>query len=717
MSTVSLLGCANDSLLGYLKGLGVLRIMSQQGDRRTEARWNGTTLEVRSSLSEDALLSLLIHRYAPTPILNPWNGSTGFDGKSNDRASLLLERVRQTAGERWAEFRDTIAVLDELDLPTLGKRLKKGEIFTLLRSRLPDAALAWLDAVVAVSDDEPTYATLLGSGGNDGRLDFSVNFIERALEMIGEPQDKDAGSLLNDSLFGTSTAKNRDRAIGQFSLRHTGGANATAGFSGGSLVNPWDFILMMEGALLFSGGLIHRSPLDEGRPSFPFSFRSLAAGYGSASPEEKTRGEVWLPIWFGWAGTFAIRRLLRDGRLDTVSVHGSRVAPHSAENALEAAEAAMTYGFQAGLERFQRIVIAQRNGLAFGATEVGSIYVSDRTEIRDLSAAVRFWLGQVRRNKALSEQPGCAKALNEYDGALIRYASLRPGSTQMRAQALQDILCALASLDRAVARSLGDRGEIRPIPTIPSTLWAGLDLERSIEHRLATAYGALGWNHTDDRLRPDIFPLERDGKGWRYGIRPRVGWIAGDIPTTLLQIASHRARVSRSLGRPAFVTNAGLAAEDLAGIADGVEPLDMERLGRLIEAYALIDPPKSRPEQSDIRLGLLPAPFAVLRLAIDNQNAQPDRVLALLAADRPAEALDFAYNRLRILDDLPGTPRDVRRARLDITGPAIVALSSPMSTTRYHSLLRAALRDIPSDKALTHYIESLVQSNSTGKER
>ena len=51
----------------------------------------------------------------------------------------------------------------------------------------------------------------------------------------------------------------RDRApIGQFFPGAAGGANATSGFDAASAVNPWDFVLMIEGALLFAATSVKR---------------------------------------------------------------------------------------------------------------------------------------------------------------------------------------------------------------------------------------------------------------------------------------------------------------------------------------------------------------------------------------------------------------------------------------------------------------------------
>jgi len=59
------------------------------------------------------------------------------------------------------------------------------------------------------------------------------------------------------------------RSPGQFHPGGVGGPNATGGFVADSLVNPWDYLLMLEGALLFAGAAARRFGEGRGGASFP----------------------------------------------------------------------------------------------------------------------------------------------------------------------------------------------------------------------------------------------------------------------------------------------------------------------------------------------------------------------------------------------------------------------------------------------------------------
>ena len=47
-------------------------------------------------------------------------------------------------------------------------------------------------------------------------------------------------------------------AVGQYQPGSAGGANSSTGFASGNLVNPWDFVFMMEGSLLFTSRATRR---------------------------------------------------------------------------------------------------------------------------------------------------------------------------------------------------------------------------------------------------------------------------------------------------------------------------------------------------------------------------------------------------------------------------------------------------------------------------
>jgi CRISPR-associated protein Csx17 len=83
--------------------------------------------------------------------------------------------------------------------------------------------------------------------------------------------------------------------------------------------NPWDFLLMLEGALIPAAAVVRRYGIAEfARASFPFTVRAVAAGFDSpaAKDEADSRGEIWLPLWTSPTNVGDLRQLFGEGRAE-----------------------------------------------------------------------------------------------------------------------------------------------------------------------------------------------------------------------------------------------------------------------------------------------------------------------------------------------------------------------------------------------------------------
>jgi len=212
------------------------------------------------------------------------------------------------------------------------------------RHILPDLAIQWLDAAYVLTHDGAKYPPLLGTGGNDGRLEFTNNFMQRITEVIdvatGAPLEKSA-SRLAVALFADVVATPLAKApVGQFFPGTAGGANATSGFDAASAVNPWDFILMIEGALLFASASVKRlEGNDTGALAYPFCVRQAGVGYASAADadESASRAEMWLPVWTQRSVTLPeITAIFSEGR--------AQVGGRAARNGVDFARAVVGLG-------------------------------------------------------------------------------------------------------------------------------------------------------------------------------------------------------------------------------------------------------------------------------------------------------------------------------------------------------------------------------------
>ena len=125
-------------------------------------------------------------------------------------------------------------------------------------ARFPDEALDWLDAAYVLTTAGAKYPPLLGTGGNDGRLDFSNNFMQSVVLALNLDQRRNGDAISHNqvdaALFNEGSPELvRKRSTGFFNPGSVGGANASVGFNDESMTNPWDYVLMFEGVLLFAG--------------------------------------------------------------------------------------------------------------------------------------------------------------------------------------------------------------------------------------------------------------------------------------------------------------------------------------------------------------------------------------------------------------------------------------------------------------------------------
>src|ERR1019366_467420 len=103
----------------------------------------------------------------------------------------------------------------------------KAHLIRRYRSELPDEVVAWMDAAMVLQEDKQNFAPLLGTGGNDGRLDFTQNFMQRIVSLglhKTEPANSNSCSLIENSLYATPATLNWG-SVGQFAPGRAGGPN------------------------------------------------------------------------------------------------------------------------------------------------------------------------------------------------------------------------------------------------------------------------------------------------------------------------------------------------------------------------------------------------------------------------------------------------------------------------------------------------------------
>ena len=180
MSELRLSGCTPEPLMNYLKTLGAFRLVAEQPDSDACLSWKNGAATLHSRLDREALVAFFLNEFRPTPILAPWNGGSGFYGGG----SAPVEAIEQSTTPRLNLYRDTIKLVRGIVPKQKPKDDDKQSLLAKSRAQLADEVVAWLDTCFVLGEDNVRFFPLLGTGGNDGRLDFTNNFMQRVAEVI-----------------------------------------------------------------------------------------------------------------------------------------------------------------------------------------------------------------------------------------------------------------------------------------------------------------------------------------------------------------------------------------------------------------------------------------------------------------------------------------------------------------------------------------------------
>lgn len=475
MTTLPLPGCTPEPLMSYLKALGVFRLVAEQADPDARLSWNGGLAQLDSKLDRDGLMTFFLDEYRPTPIVTPWNSASGFaptkaDNKApKDKAAReAIERIAGTTINRFQNYREAIGVIRHTARGDEDSKSWKQDYFCRCRAELPDSVVGWLDTCFALTNDSLPPFLLLGSGGNDGVTDFGSLYMQRLTDVLIQPQlGSTPRQFLNSALFADVEQDGRlsgerppsllQDTVGQFNPGGIGGANATQGdFEAKSIINPWDFVLMVEGTLLFAGAVARRMGSNTAKAVFPFTVESVIVGNGSFCEKEAriqgkeppNSGELWVPLWKRAASFAEVKHLFAEGR--------AQLGRQQARNSIEFALSVCTLGVSRGIESFVRFGFLRRNGKAFLATPLGRLNVEPRprAELLTDSGLVR-WLDKLRdacrENDGKKEKvPARYKTvLRQIDRAMFQFANRSERGND--AKYLIDVLRAVGRAEQTIA--------------------------------------------------------------------------------------------------------------------------------------------------------------------------------------------------------------------------------------------------------------------------
>jgi CRISPR-associated protein Csx17 len=594
-------GLRPQPLARYLAGLGLIRVLGEQADPAATAAWTPDGLVIGTVVPD--LAAWLAEQYTPTPVLSPWNNGSGFGRK--DREPLrALEAVLAHPSPRLAPLRDAIPVARQVAAKARERGWitdgaaggDKRRVVQELRNRCPDALLPWIDAAVVLAGEDPVFPPLLGSGGNDGRLDFSTNFHQRLLDVIATSGSGRARSLAlaRDLISGTEAAQLAGAAIGQFDPAAAGGPGSSRFGAAESLVNPWQYVLFVEGALLFAASAVRRNQHAAGRAAVPFTVQGCPDGSASGAGGEESRGEVWAPVWTEPFTLAEIRQLFAEAR---ASWRG-----RPARRAVDFYAATRTLGVARGIAEFTRYGLHRRNGLAFAAVPLATVGVRERPEVR-LAAEVEDWAARFGRDAPAA----VGQAARRFEAAHLAYA--RDGG----ALPLARLLAALTALEQAVGRS-GRAKDAAPVRYAPAAA-PFLEVLRQAEcpelrvaAGLASCATLPGPDQPSRALREVLLPVDpavpggRSQPNGRWRDSPLVpGFGSRGLAETLARVLAWRSRTAAAergqegfRGVTTFRAGIPVPAADLHAFAAG--DLDEDMLGVFLRACLALNWRNVRPD-------------------------------------------------------------------------------------------------------------------------
>ncbi len=708
---IVLKGCTPEPLMNYLKALGVLRLVSEQVDPGTRGFWRNDEFMLKSCLDFKSMLEFFMTRYEPTPIFSPWNGDGGFLTEGGS-AYDAIEKIRSLKTGRLARMHSFIDDLhDVTSLKQLGaarakakkmqsqcnekygtkadkwkkkateqekeiytaltkqiKSIKQSLIF-LLRNEYPSESLPWLDACLAINQSEIAMSPILGSGGVDGRMEFSANYLANVIEILGHENSRE---WLEKSLFNAGLPVLAKTSIGQFAPGSVGGANATQGMEGDSLVNPWDYVLMLEGVVLLAGSVSRKLGVNQGpRAVFPFTVYSQAAGEASLAQKEsrESRGEIWLPLWRRPAAVGEVRQIYSEGRAELCAKQGY--------SAVDFARAVADLGVDRGIVGFSRQGFLKRNGLAFIATPLGRFDVRVR-ENANLLQDIDTWLDRFRSACKVGQKGEAparlTSALRRIDSAIFDYC--RYGGRLY----FQAILIALGRAERELMRDgrWAEKNRVQPLAGL-SAAWVEASRDASPEYELALALADI---HAGDK----VGPLRANLEPVRYGCRKdgaafaswaekdrAVVWNQADLSGNLAAVLTRRMQDAARQGssRLPLWSSRSASLSSVAAFLAG--QTDDDRLQDLLWGLLLIDTSKSESGKraKAVKIGgasPLPRLYALLKLLFlpasfvyqaghwhyarsgeSGITVRPEpRILPLLQAGRVDDAMRIAARRLNV---------------------------------------------------------------------
>ena len=521
----------------------------------------------------------------------------------------------------------------------------KSQLLLSLRGELTDQFLPWIDACVVLAGEGKTDVPLLGTGGNEGSMDFSINHLIHLKDLIdpftGQPTEL-AKFTIDHSLFGVLGVISSHGKPGFLNPGVANGPNMSSEFEGEAGDNPWNMVFMLEGAVLFAAAVTKKSGTAAGTfASFPFIFETSHAGHGAIGSKENSNSEFWAPIWKSFASVNELQALLSEGR--------NTVERRVVKNGLDMAKSVNSLGVDRGVFAFERYGFFERRGKGYSVSvPMGRFIVGDNATSR-LVDELNGWLSTLQiftRNKNVTKRfVDLQRMLEE---KLFVLASRCPVPADV-----QGVLALLGKLQAALSHSGNAREKLRPVPQL-SCRWVQAADDNTSVFRIARALAGLrGIEDQPLPLRSQLFPihhlghnewLEKARKIERHENDPACRirlYIPAqrDLVSTLITLLQMRLSLPARLDFADKPLN-GNSGVDLADLMEFLTNTRMDSIiSTLLPGLALCRFPDN--DDRSAGKGGIHAAFALCKLAVT-----PDKTLRNLGVLQEKKGLPVAHQLL-----------------------------------------------------------------------
>ena len=399
---------------------------------------------------------------------------------------------------------------------------EKALFLRLCRNNFPDEAIAYLDAVFALKD-KVEFAPLAGSGMNDGNYDMAENFVKYLKKLLDGKSKRGPSSeaRLRSALFVEEDVKldetpmpNAETMPSRIFLVEedvkldetpmvghnpdaAGGPNSGEGFKGKSLSNPWEYVLMVEGMMLFAGNMARRQSTSRGRAAFPFTTNASNIGYATASRHEDNMGEIWLPIWDNPATYREVAHMFSEGR--------AQLGGRQAETGTEFARSMISMGTERGITAFQRFCVMKRKGKAHLYINTGKIRTRNKPSavlLNDLDG----WSGHILKQSSANDAPATLRRLaRAFDSSLMKFCK------HPKPEHLLDLLIAIGKIERYIS----GQGDFSPLQRLSSD-WLDKCYDGSAEYRLAASIASIQPRENVGSIRENLENIQKEKDSWKH---------------------------------------------------------------------------------------------------------------------------------------------------------------------------------------------------------